>query len=57
MWNLENNTITVNMPEKNGNPRLHKISNKLAVMLNVLPRKNELLFATISYRNFERNFH
>jgi len=53
----ENNTVTVSAPEKNGSPRMLKISNKLVAMLNALPRKSERVFATTSYGSFERNFH
>jgi integrase len=41
---LERNTIAVNAPEKGGNPRMFKISGKLAAMLNALPRKGERAF-------------
>lgn len=52
---LGHGTITINQPEKNGLPRMFKISGKLAAMLNALPHKNEYLFgqmkakATTSY--------
>jgi integrase len=42
---LEHNTLTLNAPEKRGKPRKFKISNKLAAMLQRLPRKNELIFS------------
>jgi integrase/rubredoxin len=37
-------TITINFPEKNSNPRILRISSKLANMLNALPKKGERLF-------------
>ena len=37
-------TITINSPEKNSNPRMCNISNKLIGMLNALPRKSERIF-------------
>lgn len=53
---LENNTITVNEPEKRSNPRMIKVSKKLVAMLNCLPRKNERVFPA-TYHTLERNFH
>ena len=53
---LENNTVTINSPEKRSNPRMLKISNKLAAMLNHLPRKDNRVFPT-TYNTLERNFH
>jgi integrase len=53
---LENNTITVNTPEKRSNPRMLKISNKLAAMLNRLPRKEERVFP-VTYNTVERNLN
>ncbi|MEM1563713.1 MAG: tyrosine-type recombinase/integrase [Candidatus Bathyarchaeia archaeon] len=56
---LERKTITIT-PEKGSNPRLFRISNKLATMLSSLPRNGERVFS--KYRNlrslssnFERN--
>jgi integrase len=37
-------TITIDCSEKNSNPRMYKISLKLAGMLNALPRKSERIF-------------
>jgi len=45
---LERKTITLNDAEKNGNPRIFEISNKLVSMLASLPRKNEYIFGTPS---------
>jgi integrase len=43
-FNENNMTISVNSPEKNSNPRICKISAKMAGMLNALPHKNERIF-------------
>ena len=41
---LERNTVIVNAPEKGGNPRMFKISAKLAAMLNALPKTSDKVF-------------
>jgi integrase len=41
---FERNTITLNKPEKFGNPRILKVTNKLIGMLNALPRVNQRIF-------------
>lgn len=41
---LQRNTITVNDPEKGSNPRMFKVSCKLAAMINNLPRKYDHIF-------------
>jgi len=38
------NTVRVNNPEKHGNPRMHKISDKLVSMLKALPQKYDMPF-------------
>ena len=48
---LQRNTITVNDPEKGSNPRMFKISSKLAAMINTLPRKNDYAFGKQKPRN------
>ena len=53
--NFENNTVTVNDPEKGGNPRMIKISSKLAAMLNALPKKHERVFGKILYQSLTRS--
>jgi integrase len=42
--------IYVNTTEKDGRPRVFKISDKLLGMLNSLPKKNEGIFRTSSYQ-------
>lgn len=37
-------TVTVNNPEKNGNPRIFKVSSKLVAMLNKMPRDQMHVF-------------
>ena len=54
---LEHNTITVNSPEKAGTARMLKISNKLAAMLNSLPKKGQKVFEGTCYNSLERNFY
>jgi len=48
---LEKNTITVNNPEKEGNPRMMRVSNKLATMINYLPRKSDRVFGDTLHKN------
>jgi len=44
---FEADTVRVNEPEKNSNPRILKVSNKLAAMLNALPRTTERVFGAV----------
>jgi len=44
---FEAGTIRVNEPEKNSNPRIFKLSNKLTAMLNALPRTSERVFGQV----------
>ncbi len=41
---LQRRTITLNCPEKNGNPRIFKVSQKLLDMLDALPREGTRMF-------------
>ncbi|MCK4478383.1 site-specific integrase [Candidatus Bathyarchaeota archaeon] len=41
---FERQTITLNKPEKGGNPRIFKVSSKLLGMLNTLQRKDQKVF-------------
>jgi len=52
----ERRLISLNKPEKNSNPRMWKVSEKLMVMLNRLPKKSEYVFATKCQRAFKQNF-
>jgi integrase/DNA-directed RNA polymerase subunit RPC12/RpoP len=52
---FESRTITLNAPEKGGNPRAFKVSPKLIEMLNCLPRKMEKIFP-VSYTALKCNF-
>jgi integrase len=47
----EHNTVTVNEPEKNSQPRMFKIDGRLAAMLNALPRINDRVFAGMMPRS------
>jgi len=41
---MERRTITLNSPEKSGNPRMFKVSSKLIAMLNALPKTSVRVF-------------
>jgi len=45
---LDRKLIQVNSPKKGSNPRVFKISNKLAAMLNALPKKSTRVFGTFT---------
>lgn len=49
--NVENHTITLNEPEKGGNPGIFKVSAKLVGMLQTLPKKHERVFGKSSKQN------
>jgi len=53
---LRKRSHNINEPEKNGKPRMFKISSTLIAMLNVLPKQNELIFGGQNPRNFGRIF-
>jgi integrase len=44
---LTRRTITLNYPEKGGNPRIFKVSQKLINMLNSLPKKDGKVFGNV----------
>jgi len=52
---FERRTITLNTPEKGGNPRIFKVSPKLIEMLNSLPRKAQKIFP-VSYTALKCSF-
>jgi integrase len=52
----ERRLISLNKPEKNSNPRMWKVSEKLMTMLNRLPKKSKHVFATNCQRSFKQNF-
>ncbi len=54
---LERKIITLNNPEKHGNPRAFKISDKLVAMLNRLPKNNDKLFGKTSVAIAVSNFY
>jgi len=59
-WNdvdFEKRTIVLNNPEKHGNPRMFKISEKLIAMLNRLPKDNDNVFGGSSWRIMFNNFN
>lgn len=52
---FKNNMITIT-PEKNGMPRMFKVSNKLISMLNALPRKSDRIFGNGKLKDMRVNF-
>jgi len=53
---FEAGTITVNEPEKNSNPRILKMSNKLVAMLNALPKRSEKVFGGVLCTSVRNTF-
>jgi integrase len=51
------NTIILNETEKNGIPRIFKVSSKLIAMINNLPKKKETIFAVRFINNLETDFN
>jgi len=49
-------TIAINDPEKNSNPRMFKVSNKLIGMLNALPKQSDKVFNGVSRDGVASNF-
>ena len=54
--NTENRTLTLNKPEKHGNPRILPISPTLINMLKSIPEKERLIFGRASVRDKEHTF-
>jgi len=54
---FERNAVTINHPEKNGESRQIRVSNKLLAMLNRLKRKNNKVFGGITMNTAQSNFH
>jgi integrase len=52
----EHSVITINSPEKNGLPRQFKVSSKLIVMLNALPKKGHRVFGSSTLTKLRQNF-
>jgi len=50
-----NNTVTVNSPEKGGNPRIIKVSPRLIAMLHNMPRTSDYVFGRTSSDSMRRN--
>jgi len=53
---MERLVVSVNKPEKKSNPRVIKISPKLAGMLGALPRTSQKVFATGNLMSWRQNF-
>ena len=54
---FERNAVTINHPEKNGESRQIRVSNKLLAMLNRLKRKNNKVYGGITMNTAQSNFH
>lgn len=50
------NTLTLNTPEKHGLPRIFKISPKLVMLLQGLPKKHERIFGVTTAKDAQRCF-
>ena len=53
----EHDVITLNAPEKGGQPRMLKISATLVAMLKALPKENEKIFGNMKPRVAASNFY
>ena len=53
---VEHGIITFNSPEKGSNPRQFRVSQKLAAMLNSLPKVSQKLWGDIELNQFRKNF-
>lgn len=53
----DNNTITVNNPEKGSNPRIIKVSPRLIAMINNMPRTSDYVFGKPSADAMRRNIN
>jgi integrase len=54
---FERRIITLNTPEKHGNPRMFKVSSKLTDMLATLPKINEKVFAGTTMSSLKTSFY
>jgi integrase len=54
---FEKRTVVFNNPEKHGNPRMFKISEKLITMLSRLPKDSSKVFGANSWRTMFNNFN
>lgn len=52
-----NRVIRINSPEKNSNPRVFKVSEKLMSMLNSLPKKSPRVFGNTALGTDNKNFY
>jgi len=52
----KNGAVTLNQPEKYGQPRMFKISATLISMLNLLPKQNDFLFGGRNTKGYGRTF-
>ena len=54
---FEKRTVVLNNPEKHGNPRMFKMSEKLIAMLSRLSRDSDKVFGDNSWRTMFNNFN
>jgi integrase len=54
--NEKDNILTLNTPEKHSLPRVFKVSSKLLMMIQALPKKNEKIFGVTTAKDAQRCF-
>jgi len=54
---LQKRILILNIPEKNGNPRIFNLSSKLVQMLSVLPKKNDKIFSNVTRSSLKSGFY
>ena len=54
---LERHIITLNNPEKGGNPRIWRVSSKLMAMISALPRKDDRVFGHGPINSLKTTFY
>ena len=55
--NEKDKILTLNKPEKRGLPRQFNISNKLVMMLQAMPKENDLIFCGVSDKDAGSNYN
>ena len=54
---FQHRNVTLNKPEKYGNPRMFSVSSKLTDMLAALPKKNEKVFANTTMSSLKSSYY
>jgi integrase len=54
--NTQNNTLSLNKPEKNGTPRIFSVSAKLISMIQGLPKQNDYVYGSSSVATKQSSF-